>query len=426
MVVECLILFFFRTLLVYNCLMKKKTADNENRSSLRIANQKKLIPLLMDKAMSLTDISASIGVSFPAASAIVEELEKADILKVVKEQSKTKRNGRIPVLVSFNLDYGLIGVIDVSSQNLKVALYDLSNKIVLKREIPGKEFITKDDFEKLAEILKDMLKSKEAKGRKLLWIGISSPGMINKYTGDYALAYRIKDYDKINPQTYFYNLFGVETRLYNDIKSAAMAEQAYGVIHSGVQNAIFVHLGSSCGLSLLLNGSQYAGSNGYSGEISVYNHIDKESSSCLNNRFYSLHRIYKNTIDFKKEQGRACKNEIGYIDYNLLTTWIQEKDPDLNHFVDESAKMNALALIGYADLLDVDLIVLEGPILLFGESYKNLLIKYINQYDAHEFRPHLQFSSFKDDNSLLGVAYQANKEFFDSVFELLASKRNGN
>ena len=88
--------------------------------------------------------------------------------------------------------------------------------------------------------------------------------------------------------------------------------------------------------------------------------------------------------------------------------------------------MNALALIGYADLLDVDLIVLEGPILLFGESYKNLLIKYINQYDAHEFRPHLQFSSFKDDNSLLGVAYQANKEFFDSVFELLASKRNGN
>ena len=98
--------------------MKKKTADNENRSSLRIANQKKLIPLLMDKAMSLTDISASIGVSFPAASAIVEELEKADILKVVKEQSKTKRNGRIPVLVSFNLDYGLIGVIDVSSQNL--------------------------------------------------------------------------------------------------------------------------------------------------------------------------------------------------------------------------------------------------------------------------------------------------------------------
>ena len=92
-------------------------------------------------------------------------------------------------------------------------------------------------------------------------------------------------------------------------------------------------------------------------------------------------------------------------------------------FIDESARYNAIAIIGYADLLDLEGVVLEGPIVALGESYRNLLLKYVNLYNAHEVRIRILFSELKQNNTLLGSAYLANNRFFLSAIEDITRKR---
>ena len=111
------------------------------------------------------------------------------------------------------------------------------------------------------------------------------------------------------------------------------------------------------------------------------------------------------------------------LDLDQLLIWQKERDPIATRCIEESAKYNALAIIGYADLLDLEGVILEGPIVALGEEYRSLLLKYINLYDAHEVRVRLLFSSLQQNNNILGAAYLANSLHFSKVIGEITKKR---
>ena len=391
--------------------------DINNRNNLRIENQEQVISLLRQYgSLSIVSMAEKLGLSFPAVSNIVDELTNNGVLSVSKEKPEKGKKGRKPLSFSLNGQAGVTAAIDLSSNSLVVALFDLNDRPICKESIPHVEFIEKKHFEKISEIIFSLLKHPEVKDRKLLGIAIASPGMINAHTGDYAMAYRIKDYAQFNPQNYFSNLFNVPTRLYNDVRVGALAEKLFGSVPQGMRNFIYMHIGSSSGLALFLNGKLYSGINGYSGEISVYNQVDDISKSCRHNKLYSLRRLYAKIAEEK---------DLDHKELNLdqLLTWQKEKDPVAIRCIEESAKYNALAIIGYADLLDLEGVILEGPIVALGEEYRSLLLKYINLYDAHEVRVRLLFSSLQQNNNLLGAAYLANSLHFSKVIGEITKKR---
>ncbi len=391
--------------------------DISNRNNLRIENQEQVVSLLRRfPALSIVSMAEKLGLSFPAVSNIVDELVNNGVLSVSKEKPGKGKKGRKPLSFSLNGQAGVTTAIDLSSNNLVVALFDLNDKIICKESIPNAEFIEKKHFERIAEIIPSLLKRPEVQGRKLLGIAIASPGMINARTGDYAMAYRVKDYAQFNPQNYFSNLFNVPTKLYNDVRVGALAEKIFGSVPQGMHNFLYMHIGSNSGLALFLNDKLYTGINGYSGEISVYNQVDDLSKNCRHNKLYSLRRLYAKIAEEKNLDRKE-------LDLEQLLTWQKEKDPIATRCIEESAKYNALAIIGYADLLDLEGVILEGPIVALGEEYRSLLLKYINLYDAHEVRVRLLFSGLQQSNNLLGAAYLANSLHFSKVIEEITKKR---
>lgn len=391
--------------------------DINNRNSLRIENQEQVVSLLRQYAsLSIVAMAEKLGLSFPAVSNIVDELLSNGVLSVSKEKPEKGKKGRKPLSFSLNDQAGVTAAIDLSSSNLVIALFDLNDKLICEDGVPNVEFIERKHFERIAEIIPSLLKRPEAEGRKLLGIAIASPGMINSRTGDYAMAYRVKDYAQFNPQNYYSNLFNVPTKLYNDVRVGALAEKIFGAVPQDMRNFLYMHIGSNSGLALFLNGKLYAGINGYSGEISVYNPVDDLSKSCRHNKLYSLRRLYAKIA----EEKNLSRKEL---DLGQLLAWQREKDPIAMRCIEESAKHNALAIIGYADLLDLEGVILEGPIVALGEEYRSLLLRYINLYDAHEVRVRLLFSSLQQNNNLLGAAYLANTLHFSKVIGEITKKR---
>ncbi len=394
-----------------------KQKDASNRNNLRIANQAKVLSLLRrNGSLSIAAIADKLDVSFVAANAIVEELAGHDLLSVVKSKNSATKKGRAPALISINEKLGVTASIDLSSDSPSVALFDLKDRLLVQGEIPHVDFIEEKHFQDLSDLLSSLLKRKEVLGRRLLGIAIASPGMINSASGEYAMVYRVKDYLKINPRTYFANLYNVPTRLYNDVRVASIAEKAFAPSFC-MKTFLFLHIGRSSGLSVFLNDELYTGAHGYSGEISIYNPVDEISKNTRHNKLYSLGRLYRNIAEAK---GLGQKKEMNV---DEILSWMKEGDPVAMKYIDESARYNAIAIIGYADLLDLEGVVLEGPIVALGESYRSLLLKYINLYDAHEVRLRLYFSQLKQNNTLLGGAYLANNRFFLSAIEDITRKR---
>ncbi len=394
-----------------------KQKDINNRNNLRIANQTQVISLLRRAgSLPISSISEKLNISFVATTAIVEELVKHGLLTASKKKNERAKKGRAPIFLSINENAGVTASIDLSSNSLSVALFDLRERLLCQAEIPHVDFVEERHFQELANLLSSLLKRKEVKGRKLLGIAIASPGMINSLTGEYAMVYRVKDYLKINPRTYFANLYNVPTKLYNDVRVASIAEKIFAPSFS-MKNFLFVHIGMSSGLALFLNDKLYGGAHGYSGEISIYNPVDEISRNSRHNKLYSLGRLYQRILE---EKGLDHKKEMNV---DEILAWQKAGDPIAMKYIDESARYNAIAIIGYADLLDLEGVVLEGPIVALGESYRNLLLKYVNLYDAHEVRVRIHFSELKQNNTLLGGAYLANNRFFLSAIEDITRKR---
>ncbi len=394
-----------------------KQKDINNRNNLRIANQTQVISLLRRTgSLPISSISEKLNISFVATTAIVEELVNHGLLTASKKKNDQTKKGRAPVFLSINENAGVTAAIDLSSNSLSVALFDLRERLLCQAEIPHVDFVEEKHFQELADLLSSLLKRKEVRGRKLLGIAIASPGMINSLTGEYAMVYRVKDYLKINPRTYFANLYNVPTKLYNDVRVASIAEKIFAPSFS-MKNFLFIHIGMSSGLALFLNDKLYGGAHGYSGEISIYNPVDEISKNTRHNKLYSLGRLYQRIIE---EKGLDHKKEMNV---DEILAWQKEGDPVAMKFIDESARYNAIAIIGYADLLDLEGVVLEGPIVALGESYRNLLLKYVNLYNAHEVRVRIHFSELKQNNTLLGGAYLANNRFFLSAIEDITRKR---
>jgi predicted NBD/HSP70 family sugar kinase len=210
----------------------------------------------------------------------------------------------------------------------------------------------------------------------------------------------------------------VETSIYNDIKLACIAEKKAGTIPSNINDVLYIHIGETSGTAMMINGKIYNGANGFSGEISIYNNVDELSSTTRTNKLYSLWRTKSRILEAKKSN--ETLNDGDELDINEIVQDYLRGDKETAEIIEESAKYNAISIIGYADLLDVEYVVVGGDITKFGENYRELLLHYVNLYDAREFRPRLVFSSLGEDACLKGAIYQVKNNFFVNLFKKMS------
>jgi len=393
----------------------------EKRNNIRIYNQIQILDLLRKQKMTVTDLADKLGISFTAVSHIIEDMVSQKILKYSSKKSVNGR-GRIPMFVEINNETGVVCGVDLSSKDIQILISTLDGKILARDEIKDSMFILKEHFNKIEESINKMMSSPSLKKYKLLSICIASPGLIRPETQEYVDVYRVVDFAKLNPVLHFTNAFGVKVEMYNDIRVACLAELKFGAFPKRPFNGLFVHIGSGSGLTCIFDGKIYKGTNGFSGEMPVYIGNDPIiKKSYWNTRLFSFWEIEKlrNKLKGRPEVEPSSKG----IDIDKIIDDFHKGDKETLEAVEESCKRNAITLIGLSTLLDIEYIVVEGPIQKLGDVYMQKLRKYIAEFSEHDIRTRLVPSTVGVDGSTVGACYQASSSYFLDQIESVTKKR---
>lgn len=207
--------------------------------------------------------------------------------------------------------------------------------------------------------------------------------------------------------------------MYNDVRLGALAELKFGSFPNKPFNGIFMHIGTACGYALIMNGKIYKGSNGFAGEFPTFNDLDVYSKTWAG-RVYGIYDILRSEQEdspFYVPQGDEKT-----VFENLMERY-KNKDPRLLRKIEESIKMNAITIIGLCAALDIEYLVIEGPILKFGKQYVDFLSKTMNEYSKAKIRAKIVSSSLQENSSMLGAAYQAVTSYYLDTLKKLTKKR---
>ncbi len=397
----------------------------ENQNNFRVLNQIRLVAELQKGPQSFTALAEKLSLSITAIAKIVKELCESGLSNLVSSDPYVpKKAGRRPNYVALNMETGLIAAIDLSNRDISIALAELNHTILLQDVLEGQDLITRDSLQEIADKLRALLSSKEAAGRPLLGICISSPGKLDP-EGNYIFAHRIVDYEHMNLKRYFSDLFAVDVDVYHDVKLGCIGERVFGAIPKEARNIFFAYIDNEAGSSLFLNGHLYDGAHGLAGEVNDINPIDEISSASTQGTFATLEDI---RADIKKQLKDVPSHPFkgkAHIHVNDMAKLYEKHDPYVEKAVERNAQSNALALLAMANLLDVDDIVVQGRIEAFGETYRALLVHYFHAYDLNHNTTPILFSSLKNQANILGAIYQGCNLYWLRRFGELTSERTG-
>lgn len=394
----------------------------ENQYNLRVANELKVITALKNGPMSLNDLAEKLGVSFTAISKIVDQMIETNIVRKTSKKAKSLKRGRVPTYIKLDTSVGVTAAIDLSTSDLVVSISDVTGKIIVSDAVTGSDFVTEESLRDLSALIKALLKRPEVEDRPLLGICIASPGMVDKNTGELGFAFKVKSHNKLSPTNFFFNEFGVPTHLYNDVKLGMVAEKVYGCVPASAENYMFIHIGNACGMSFSFNGKLYQGKNGYCGELTNFN---EEEQPKVGDKNYLYGFIYMATKIEELDPTLKIRLPNRYPDKQKIVNLYNSGNKAVVEAVDYYLLKDAAQVIAYNDLLDMEYIIFEGGINMFGDPAREKFFKMINNLDRGEFRAKILFSSLTDVSpSLLGAIYQANNIYYLNRLEQITNQRS--
>jgi len=394
------------------------------QNDIRIKHQMDIMNLLRKGRTTLTDIAEYLDVSFTAAKKIADELEQNKLI-IYSSKNKSPLRGRKPVFVEINNKIGVVGGVDFSSSDVHIVLATLDSTVVVEEFIPEVHCLTRQVLIQVEEVIRKLLSKQKVNGRPLLSICIISPGIIRDDGYEFVSSRIVnpQDLDKVNPVLHFSNAFNVKVEMHNDVRIGCFGEIKYGAFPKENFDGLFIHLGISSGLALIFGGKIYRGSNNFSGETASYNWSSDDKvlkESFWNSRFFPLWEINQR---IRAANGEELEKNIDYVDVDKIVEGYKNNDPIIIDAIQESAKRNAITIIGLATILDVEYIVIEGQILKLGSEYMDLLRQYASEFSEKEIRSRLLTTALNDQGEILGACYQATNIFLFEKVESMTKER---
>ena len=329
-----------------------------SQSALRELNQQRIVDsLLVRGPHTQAQLARETGLSTATISNIVKVMVATGLV----ETEQTTSSGRRASVVRLSGNNAVAIGIDFGRRHLRVALSTLSYEVI------AEEFVelaaghrAEESIDRAAEIVSRLLERHGTKPGSVLGVGIGIPGPIDRTTSTVVQG-------AILPEWVGIDLSALESRLHfpvlfdNDANLGALAEITTGP-HAGVDDLVFVKIGSGIGAGLILNGRPYYGSLGLTGEIG-HETITDHGVICHCGNRGCLETVASTSVMIELlSRGRA--------------TPVSTEDIVDNAIAGDSATLRVLAdagaaigrgLAGIANLINPAVIVMGGPLARLGD-----------------------------------------------------------
>jgi len=253
-------------------------AQPSRPSHLRQVNARGLLRLLRENSpCSKADLVRLSGLSAPTVSSAVSYLESLNLVENLGDGESS--GGRPPEMLRFNASHGYVAGVDIGGTRLRMVLTDLNGRTVTQwaTQFGERQRTPKAVCALIHDGLKVMCQEASTSLKKVMHITVGAPGITNVNSGVVLSAPNLRDWNDVPLRSMIEREIGTAATVENDTNLAAVGEHWRGSA-SGVEDFLFIALGTGVGAGIFLRGRLHHGANWSAGEIgyaSVNGHARK-------------------------------------------------------------------------------------------------------------------------------------------------------
>ena len=354
---------------------------------------------------------------------------------IIANKDTEYSGGRRSKTFSLNGRLGLVAGVDIGATSIDLGIADFSGKLFARYMEPAS---VKDGPIKIlgraCSLLEKILKDNNLSNEKVKGIGIGVPGPVDFSVGNLISPPIMPGWDSypiIHTVQQWFPAANVVVD--NDVNVMALGEISQGA-GNGVDNLIFVKIGTGIGAGIICEGKIYRGSNGCAGDIG---HIGVNSSDtlcpCGNKGCLETVAAGPAIAERSLKEALAGNSPILLKHYekngNILNAEdvgnaVREGDPLAIEVIRESGQLIGDVLASLVNFYNPEMIVIGGGVSNLG----NLLLSSIRQSVLHRSLPlatrnlQIVFSDIGADAGVIGAVNLA----MDYMFSLSTVNANSN
>jgi predicted NBD/HSP70 family sugar kinase len=351
--------------------------------------------------VSRAEISRRVGISKPTVSQALQSLLRAGLVRETEPAGDGPRYGA----VFFEPDPGAAFVlgVDLGARFVRAAVCDLAGEVRGRRDVDLPEPTSNAALATIPPLVLSLLRDAEVPIELLDGVVLGVPGAVEA-DSRISLVENVAGLEGDAFASELRSRFECSVHLENDINLAALGEQWRGVAR-GVDDFVFISIGTGLGAGLVLRGELHRGRNGAAGELDyARSGHEQEFDPCAG----ALCELAA-TLAAR----RRTVLEQPY-DPRLIFAAARAGDEVAGEIVAEEARRIALHVAPIAAVADVGLVVLGGGIGMNGDLLSGAVRARLDEWLPHP--PRVEASSLGDAAVLTGALAVGRRAALDNVF----------
>ncbi|QFR01110.1 ROK family transcriptional regulator [Streptomyces phaeolivaceus] len=330
---------------------------------IRTANRYEVLRQIIAKSpTSRQELAAATGLSLATVATLVGEL--LDLRMITEVGFEDSAGGRPRGLVAVNASGGALIGVDIAETYVHVELFDLALNVLARAEedVRAGETLPEQMVGHVAAAVGSVVAQAGTEGARVLGVGVSVPGQVDRATGisEYAPNWDWHDVPLLDLLTEHiaYPLY-----LDNPLRAVAVAELWFGAAR-GRGDAVVVTLGTGVGAGLVLDGGLHRGVSNSAGE---WGHttiaLDGRLCRCGNHgcveTYVGAAGIMLNLRELSPDSA-LLHPEDQTATIAALAQGVARRDPEALEVVRDTARYLGAALADLVNLFNPEVVVLSS------------------------------------------------------------------
>jgi predicted NBD/HSP70 family sugar kinase len=353
--------------------------------------------------ISRAEISRRAGISKPTVSLALGSLVDAGLVREARHDPAGPSYGAVffePVP-----EAALVLGLDLGARFLRGALCDLSGEIRARQDVESPAADPKRVLAAIAALRRTLIEASGLPHELIDTVVIGVPGVVESASGTVSLAENAPGIEGREFGREVAAGLSLPVTIENDINLAAVGEQSAGIAR-GVDDFLFLSIGTGLGSGIVLRGEIHRGYNGAAGELDYARAGHEDFDPCAS----ALSSLAAQLVS---ENGGGTILAPPY-DARAVFAAARRGDSVAESVVQEETRRIAMHIVPVAATADVELVVLGGGI----GANADLLLQPVRSLlaDWLPYPPRVEVSSLGEAAVLTGALALGRRAALDNVF----------
>jgi len=369
--------------------MLQQSKSSSKFSSIKKLNTKNILNIIRKKGpISRSEIAELTDLTPATISNITSEL--IDKRLIVEAECGDSSGGRKPIMLRIRTDYYRVVGIYIGSKKIKIIASDLMANTKYKKEFDyDTEEVTPERIKEILDAeIRGIVKKYQAKGKKVVGIGIGIHGLVDPLRGVSVFAPNLH-WKNVNIREEFEKELGIPVFVDNNTRTMGLGENWFGT-GKNVSSFFCLNVEYGVGGSLFIDDKAFCGASFGAGEIGHTTvDINGEACSCGNRGCLETVASVKALVKFAYEGYEENKGSAIFSGKEI--TSIKDISP---HDIFEAVKVGdvfAISLIrkigknlgiGIANVINMfnpELVIINGEIISTGEFLLESIVETVRE-----------------------------------------------